>query len=357
MSVAKATSELSQRGDLSVHLVGSVPLADTETVFRTVCGCIGPNVRRMPDGETGARRIWVGMISQQLNRHEAFELDPDEPPFAMRLASGKVFREYRRLRIRAGIDPRTIRFETGYAAMAIDSFAAFDRLQREGVIAKDVRFQVSIPSPLAPTYNYISPKHRSAFLDTFTVHLADEVKRIAAALPNDRLALQWDVVHEILLVENYFQDRPENFREQITTTLRKIGDAVPEPIELGYHLCYGSPDDEHLVQPKDTAVMVELMHETLRHVRRPISYFHIPVPKPRTDPEFYRPLSTLSLPQQTELYLGLVHMNDDAGNRRRLELGRQVTRVAGVATECGWGRTEPTRIGELLESHRKIVGS
>ncbi|MGH8733136.1 MAG: hypothetical protein ACREVB_05590 [Burkholderiales bacterium] len=36
-----------------VHLIGSVPLADTEQVFRTVAGALGPHLRRLPDGETG----------------------------------------------------------------------------------------------------------------------------------------------------------------------------------------------------------------------------------------------------------------------------------------------------------------
>jgi hypothetical protein len=40
--------------------------------------------------------------------------------------------------------------------------------------------------------------------------------------------------------------------------LKTIGDAVPAGIELGYHLCYGSPADEHCVQPKDAGIMVEM---------------------------------------------------------------------------------------------------
>jgi len=35
------------------HLIGSVPLADTEAVFRTVAGALGPHLARIPDGETG----------------------------------------------------------------------------------------------------------------------------------------------------------------------------------------------------------------------------------------------------------------------------------------------------------------
>ncbi len=342
---------------LAVHLVGSVPLADAESVFRAVCAAIGPWLRRIPDGETGARRRWVGMISEILDRHPALEVDPDEPPFVMKLASGKVHREMKRLRFRAGIDPPAVQFQTGYAAMAIDSFAIFDRLQRDGVIPAGVRFQVAIPSPLAPTYNYIVPRQREQFLEVFTAHLIGEVQQIAAALPNDRLALQWDVLQEILIWESYFPDRPDNYQEQILSVLGRIGDAVPAAMELGYHLCYGSPKDEHLVQPADTAVMVEIITRALRSVRRPVTFLHLPVPRGRTDAQFYRPLQALNLPAGSELYLGLLHVDDDAGNQRRLEQARQYTRVAGVASECGWGRGDPARVGALLETARRLVSA
>ena len=345
------------RDRLEVHLVGSVPLADAETVFRTVCASIGPYLRRLPDGETGARKRWVGMISEILDRHPALETDPEEPTFVMKLASGKVHRELKRLRFRDGIDPKAVRYETGYATMAIDSFGIFDRLQRDRVIPKGVRFQIAIPSPLAPAYNYISKKHRIAFLDSFTAHLLDEVRQIAAALPNDRLTIQWDVLQEILIWENYFPDRPDDYKTQISSTLTNIGNAIPQAIELGYHLCYGSPKDEHLVQPRDAGVMVTIMNETVRSVRRPITYFHIPVPKDRTDASFYQPLNTLSLSKGTQLYMGLVHLNDDEGNRQRLERAREYATVAGIASECGWGRGDPSRVGPLLDTFRRLVGT
>jgi hypothetical protein len=37
---------------LGVHLVGSVPLASAEDVFRTLGGALGDRLRRLPDGET-----------------------------------------------------------------------------------------------------------------------------------------------------------------------------------------------------------------------------------------------------------------------------------------------------------------
>lgn len=343
------------RESLQIHLVGSVPLSDAETVFRTVCDSVGPHLRRLPDGETGARRRWVGMLSEILDRHPAFEPDPEERPFVMRLASGKVHRELTRLRIRPGINPEAIRFETGYAAMAKESFGVFTRLQGEGVIPSSMKFQVAIPSPLAPTYNYIGAKSRSVFLELFTQHLLDEVRQIAATLPVEQVALQWDVLQEILIWENYFPDRPANYRAQILEVLGKIGDAVPQPMELGYHLCYGSPKDEHLVQPRDAGVITELIAETLGRVRRPIDFMHFPVPKDRTDQAFYRPLRELTAPPSTQLFVGLAHVNDHEGNRRRLEQARDVMSVAGVASECGWGRSDPSRVGALLDSLRRTV--
>jgi methionine synthase II (cobalamin-independent) len=273
----------------------------------------------------------------------------------MKLWTGEVHRTLKRLRFRAGVDPKTVKFETGYGAMAIESFGIFDRLQKSGIIPAEIKFQVAIPSPFAPTYNYISKKWRAAFLDVFTAHLCNEVAQIAKALPNDRIAIQWDVLQEILAWENYFTDRDDDYMAQIRTTLGRIGNAVPKGMELGYHLCYGSPKEEHLVQPKDAETMVGIIDVIFKAVNRPVEFFHLPVPKPRTDADFYKPLTKLSLPADSELYLGLVHLNDDEGNRARLKTAQQFAKVTGVSTECGWGRGNPERVRALLETHRTLV--
>jgi hypothetical protein len=38
-----------------VHLIGSVPLPDAETVFRTLSQALGLYLKRLPNGETGRR--------------------------------------------------------------------------------------------------------------------------------------------------------------------------------------------------------------------------------------------------------------------------------------------------------------
>jgi hypothetical protein len=247
--------------------------------------------------------------------------------------------------------PDPASFETGYADMAIESWSLFDRLQQDGAIPAGVKFQISLPTPIAPTYNNMVPSDRAGLLPALTQHFVGEVEKIAAALPNDRIAIQWDVCQEVLAWEGYYEQGPVDVRTETVDVLRKVGDAVPDAIDLGYHLCYGSPADEHMVQPKDAGIMAEIVGATVAGVRRPIQFFHLPVPKPRIDDGYFAPLEALRLGEQTELYLGLVHYDDDAGNAARLAAARRHVRVDGVATECGMARGDPARLPGLLAAH------
>jgi hypothetical protein len=334
-----------------VHFVGSIPLADTETVFRTLAAAAGPHLRRLPDGETGIRKTWIRFLQDVLAQNPAIEVATDVPPFKFTQWDGKVLREIPRLRVKPGAAPDPASFETGYAAAATQSWGIFERLQREGAIPAGVKFQVSLPTPIAPTYNNMVPSDRPRLLPALTEHLLGEVKKIAAVVPNDRLALQWDVCQEVLAWEGYYEPGPVDFREETIDVLTKIGNAVPEAIELGYHLCYGSPADEHCVQPKDAGIMVEIANAVVAGVKRPIQFFHMPVPKNRTDNAYFAPLERLRLGAETALYLGLVHHADPEGDAARLAAARRHARVDGVATECGMARGDPARLPSLLAAH------
>ena len=178
---------------------------------------------------------------------------------------------------------------------------------------------------------------------------------IARTLPNDRIALQWDVCQEVLAWEGYYEPGPVDFRTETIAVLSKIGDAVPASIELGYHLCYGSPADEHMVQPKDTGIMVEMANAITAGVKRPIDFFHMPVPKGRTDDPYFAPLEKLKLGRDTELYLGLIHHDDAQGDAARLAAARRHARVDGIGTECGMARGDPARLPALLAAHARAA--
>src|SRR5690349_23514843 len=64
-----------------VHFVGSIPLPDSETVFRTLSKAVGPHLIRLPDGETGIRKSWIRFIQDVLAGNSAIELARDVPPF------------------------------------------------------------------------------------------------------------------------------------------------------------------------------------------------------------------------------------------------------------------------------------
>ena len=81
----------------------------------------------------------------------------------------------------------------------------------------------------------------------------------------------------------------------------------------------------------------------------------MPVPKDRTDRAYFEPLRGLNLPDGTELILGLIHFDDTKGDAARIAAAREFVPMFGVASECGWGRTDPQRVPALLTSHRMAV--
>jgi hypothetical protein len=338
-----------------VHFVGSIPLPDSQTVFRTLSGAVGPHLTRVPDGETGIRKTWIRFLQDVLAQNPAIEVATDVPKFKFVQWDGKVVREIQRLRLKPGAEPEAASFQTGYADMAIASWAVFERLQKAGTIPAGVKFQICIPTPIAPTYNNMVPSDRPAILPALTQHFIGEVQQIAAALPNDRIAIQWDVCQEVLAWEGYYDKGPVDFRTETIDVLTRIGDAVPAGIELGYHLCYGSPADEHMVQPKDAGIMVDITNAVAAAVKRPIQFFHLPVPKGRADDAYFAPLEKLKLKPETELYLGLIHHNDQAGDAARLAAARRHARVDGIGTECGMARGDPARLPALLASHARAA--
>jgi hypothetical protein len=339
------------------HFVGSIPLPDTETVFRTLSKAVGPHLVRLPDGETGIRKTWIRFLQDVLAGNSAIEFAHDVPPFKFTQWDGKLVREIPRLRVKPGaaIDPAT--FDTGYADMAIESWKVFERMQKAGDIPAGVKFQISIPTPVAPTYNNMVPGDRQKLLAPLTKHFLGEVAKIAKALPNDRIAIQWDVCQEVLAWEGYYDKGPVDFRTETLDVLIRIGDGVPASIELGYHLCYGSPADEHMVLPKDMGIMVEMTNAIVAGVKRQIDFVHMPVVKARTDDAYFAPLDKLKLRPGTGLYLGLIHYNDAAGDAARLAAARRHARVDGIGTECGMARGDPARLPALLAAHATLASA
>ncbi len=340
-----------------VHLIGSVALPDTRSVFTTLSSELGPWLKRLPDGETGERGRWIYWQREMLIAHPDFELATDIPEMELTEWDGRLLRKVPYVRLKAGRDPAKVKIETGYSKAALDSYDAFKKLRAEGNIASGVKFQVCLPTAMATAYQNVAPSSIRDFLAIYEPALLGDLQRIVDGIPHEDLSIQWDICQEVLIYESYkpYMHRPDNYKQEIAAELARIGNAVPADVDMGYHLCYGSPADAHLALPKDMGIMVEMVHSFLPALKRPMNFLHMPVPKDRSDDAYFAPLKALKIPAGCEFYLGLVHYDDAAGDKSRIAAACKVIDTFGISTECGWGRADPARVPGLVGAHRRIM--
>ena len=101
---------------------------------------------------------------------------------------------------------------------------------------------------------------------------------------------------------------------------------------------------------------MELANTLSGAISRPINWFHMPVPRDRTDDAYFAPLRNRTIRPETKLYLGLVHYTDGVeGTRRRIKAAQGAIGDFGLATECGMGRRPPETIPDLLRIHAEVV--
>jgi hypothetical protein len=111
-----------------------------------------------------------------------------------------------------------------------------------------------------------------------------------------------------------------------------------------------------VVEPTDMGDMVEFANRLARNIKRPINLIHMPVPRNRADDAYFAPLKQLMLRPETELCLGLVHYTDGVdGTKQRLATAKKYAEKFSLATECGFGRRDPSTIPELLRIHAEVA--
>lgn len=340
----KKTSTEQPRG---VHLVGSIPLANTEEVFRTTSSLLGDRLHRIPDGETGVRTNWIGWQFANFANNPNFEIVPPDP-------NSYVPRS--RFKLRTQVTPGDILFEQlGYADAAIASYAVFLQLKQAGIIPAAHRFQVSLPTPLAPVTSFVVKEDQATVEPAYQAAMLAELDKITTTIPHDELAIQWDVAIEFALLEGVMPTFLTDVKTGIIDRLVLLGNRVPADVEMGYHLCYGDAGHRHFKQPEDATKLVEVANAVSAGVTRTINWIHIPVPRDRTDDAYFAPLQNLKLHPETELYLGLVHFTDGVeGTQRRIVAAQKHVSEFGVATECGLGRRPAETIPDLLHIHSQV---
>ena len=334
-----------------ILIVGSFAAATAEDTMRTLAGVLGDRAQRIPDGETGDRSQWIRWQLFAFRDNPGFVLDPH-------LKGTDYQTDFYKLR--PGQSEEALTFTPlGYADSALSSYAVFARLKREGVVPANCRFQVSIPTPYNVLDRHVSPSDRLAAEVAYERQMLAEIDEMAAAIPAGELAIQWDAAHEVQNLagarEGWFEDLARE-QSEILDRLVRLGDRLPETVELGYHLCYGDFGHRHVIEPTDTALMVGLANALSRRVKRSIQWIHMPVPRERTDAAYFAPLRELHLRPETRLYLGLIHHSDGLdGARARIAAAEQTFAEFGIATECGMGRRDPATMSSLLKLHAEVA--
>jgi hypothetical protein len=340
-----------------VHLVGSVPLSDAREVFTVLGRELGPHLRRMPDGETGERSDWITWLEPIFARHEAFE-----PSGELLQLHGALQRRDRRYRLKPGVSLENVTFgNIFYGDVAIRSHAVFAELKQQGLVPRQCRFQVDLVPAHSAIWLYVQEDLQRAIDKPFNDAVLREIDKIAANIPHDQLAIQFDIASAVFARLERAQPSPygrdkQEMQETFASIVVRLADHVAADIDLMFHFCYGDAGHKHVVEPTDMGDMVEFANRLARQVRRPIQLLHMPVPRERSDDAYFAPLARLRLAPETEICLGLVHHTDGIdGTMARLRAARRHIEPFAIATECGFGRRDPATIPELLRIHREVA--
>ena len=130
-------------------------------------------------------------------------------------------------------------------------------------VAADCRFQVCLPTPLAPTHLFVEPSLQAAFDAQYEARMLEELAQILETVPHTQLSLQWDTAVEFALLEGVMPTYMPEPEPEIIRRLIDLGERVPEPVELGFHLCYGDSGHKHFCEPQDASILVRIASSVL----------------------------------------------------------------------------------------------
>lgn len=315
-------------------MVGSVPLAPATALFCTLSAALSGVIRRLPDGEQAG---WLLGAWKTNGANPLLQLGR-KVPMARRPTTQVFQRELQYYQLKPGIEASRLKLgPVGIASNAIASYKQFVELKQAGRIAADLRFQVTLLGPLDCAGLIDAPKQ--AVFRAAEEAINAEMDTILAVLPHDQIAIQLDLAVEVELEE--YRRRPAVFDmpaiedkdwtiDEASTLVANIANRVPQPVELGFHLCSLWHIDQSHGQDND--VHVDWCNALYRKIFRSITYIHFPT-IPEHGVHDFEPLRRLDLQSSTKLFLGVLHAPDGiAGARRRIAAAAQIRADFGIAS-------------------------
>jgi SAM-dependent methyltransferase len=185
--------------------------------------------------------------------------------------------------------------------------------------------------------------------------MLQELEEIVESLPHSQLSLQWDANFEFAMLNGTLPSWFGDVRAGVVERIVRLAGHVPPDVELGYHFCHGH-DQRYLPNGRDVKTQVDVANALAASLSRPLNWLHLPLPLHRLESADYEPLALLRLDDQTELYLGVISPDDgEIGAHARISMAERYIEDFGVATVCGWGRMQRSRIPQLIELHATLT--
>src|SRR5262245_3696640 len=324
-----------------LFLAGSLPVETAEQAFRLVGGPLGRWLSFMPDGEVGDRNFWVVTIAYRVfNGHPELETirrpAPDENGVEWWRSRGH--HDLFAFRVRPGI--KRVRFgdpgwRLGFARDAVNSYALFRYMRKEGVVPAHVRFQVCMPLTYSAVFSFFSPEDLDRVVPGVTEAFRAEVAKIVELIPAEDLAIQWDLAMEHRMIENKLGESTDAGIREAQRVLAPASEIpIPESVSLGYHACFGTLNGWPSRQPGSLDSTVLLMNAAVAASNRRVDFLHIPTLGSAAD-EFFAPLTDLKA-DGAKIYMGTIHhLHGPQGMKGQIDTIRKYISDFGLSAPCG----------------------
>ena len=187
--------------------------------------------------------------------------------------------------------------------------------------------------------------------DSWKFRVRPGVKEVRFGMPGLRLGYARDATASYFVFKTLREKGvlPPDMRFQISIPM--VNSVVrtlyfPEPGDID-KIFGGWPS----FTPPDFGRAVELINASIEAAGRRSDWVHIPT-LDRADPAHYTPFKELQT-GDARIYLGMIHNMESLA--RRIEAAHRVIPNFGLAAYCGFGRTPPEQLPQILEDHLKAV--
>lgn len=348
-------------------LVGSMPFRDEEDCMRRALDTLGPHLFSLPDGEVGertpefpdgTRACWIIRAVETLyNDRESWRVVKE--PVRARNGVPADYDSLHQLEPLRSPEEVAERLAFGYDKELARYYPLFRRLRDEGGW-NGIRFQMGVPTGLGLGFAIANPEHRMRYTGAFNEVIAREVNAMLETAGDD-VVIQIEAPPEVYAAYNL----PQMMEALSLGPILDLAGRITPGARIGLHLCLGDLHNMPLMQLDRVQPLVELSNRLVERWPRQheLVYMHYPLAAgnvpPSTDPELYRPLADVRLPQGTHFVAGFVHeglsFEENAGILRSIEEARGGP--VDVASSCGIGRRTPEVAQRLLDWTARLAAS